>query len=258
VLELVAGLWDGLCPTCRDRREREAMERWRADTAAGLDGLVLERARAAGFQYAECEATLDGVPVPLRKRLPGAAVKALVAGAPLEGPGFGLVGGQGVGKSMCLAAILKARLAAVLRATLAAVTVVPMEHERPWWLVPVFTWVNWPDAAATLKAHSMAVHGAQAVEELTQRWTVTPVLALDDLGRERLTKAGYDEDFAVGVLDRVVDLRTRARRPILWTSNLPPDGVARRYGAALNSRLLGAAPAVPVGDLPDLRLTPGA
>lgn len=256
VMVLVAGLWDALCPKCRADRERLAAERWRTATAATLDQLVVERARACGFQHVEAEATLDSVPRELRRRLPTATVKALVGGAPVDARGFGLVGGQGVGKSMCLAAILKARLRATLTRTLAAVAVVPLEHERPWWLVPVFVWVNWPDAAATLKAHAMAQHGAAAVEELTQRWVSTPVLALDDLGRERQAKGGYDEDFAVGVLDRVIDLRTRARRPIFWTSNLPPEGVARRYGAALHSRLLGAAPAIPVGDLPDLRLTP--
>jgi DNA replication protein DnaC len=251
------------CPACIDAQYEDDLVRgldaWRAESERKLDEIVLGVARAAGLREHELLAASDRVPVELKRLLPKDGVRMLLDDAPrdasaLVGHTFGLIGGQGVGKTMCLAALLRRRVELILRYEIAHRDAAPREDENLSWKYRAsFVWINWPETAALVKATVMNMGGAHAVDRLTLRAMHAPILVLDDLGRERLAR-NYDEDFAFGVLDRIVDGRARDRRPTYWTSNLERVALATRYGAAMTSRLLGAAPAIEVPELRDLRL----
>jgi DNA replication protein DnaC len=253
-----------LCSSCGAAFERVAeMERerdgWKLAQRQALVSTTDLVLRISGVGDAERTAKLDHVPVALKKFLPRDRVEALLLGA-IPPTGFGLSGGQGSGKTFALAALLQRRTYRALLAILDAATEVPSAAAPvAWYARAGFAWLAWPDKAARLKSLAVEDKGSASVEALTRAWSSAPLLVLDDLGRERVAKGGYDEDFAIGVLDRVVDARSRSARPILWTSNLGAAGLASRYGAALTSRLLGNAPAVELPKtLGDLRLSGGA
>lgn len=243
------------CPACIDREFAQALDQFKAGECIALPTTLEEKLRAAGLRDVELSARLDRIPDGLKKKLPGKYVKPLVGGAHHSGVhGFGLSGGQGIGKTMAMAAMLRARTEALLTAALAAVLEAPAPGAMPWHAGAGFRWVNWPDQANLLKTLSMQRDGAAEVERFARGASTVGLLVVDDLGRERLGKS-YDEDYAFGVLDRVIDARSRSALPLLWTSNLSRSGIATRYGAALTSRLLGLAPAVELPALADKRLS---
>ena len=93
----------------------------------------------------------------------------------------------------------------------------------------------------------------ELVEERVERAMKIPLLILDDLGRERM-RGAFTEDFSIGTLDRIIDVRIREERPILWTSNSTSADMVKQYGWSMVSRILGAAPPVTLAKMPDQRL----
>ncbi len=75
------------------------------------------------------------------------------------------------------------------------------------------------------------------VAQVKQRYTQCPLLALDDLGKERPTP------FASEALFDILDRRLRAARPVIITTNLTLAEIAERYGEhygpAIASRIVG-------------------
>ena len=244
------------CGSCVDELEAKELAVWKSATRKGIEGTVRERLTAYGMADGELEASTDKVPKALKRSLPSFAAHGIVDGlSTVPEFGFGLVGGQGAGKTMCLAAMLKARTFVILERVIAERQTVPDPSQSiPWHINAAFSWVNWPRAAAWAKNTIMLDKGSQIVEEATLRWCTTSLLVLDDLGRERVSAKAYDEDFATGLLDRIIDHRNRYKYLTLWTSNLGPRQLATRYGAAMTSRLLGLSPVVEVPKLADLRL----
>jgi DNA replication protein DnaC len=243
-----------VCTECIDRQQAAQLETFRAEQAERLPVTIDEKLRSCGLRDVEITARLERIPEELKRKLPAKRVTTLMGGAHHSGlAGFGLAGGQGIGKTMAIAAMLRARTEAILNAALSAIAEIPGAGELPWHTPAGCRWINWPDQANLLKALSTQQGGAQEVERFTRAASGTSLLIIDDLGRERLNR-NYDEDYAFGVLDRVVDARSRTAAPILWTSNLSRSGLATRYGAALTSRLLGLAPAIELPRMTDRRL----
>lgn len=249
------------CPACIDTEYAKFaasdLADWRA--SLNLDEIVLTKLGECGLSEVERHATPERVLPDIKRTLPSQFVKRLMAGDDVRTTdwglyGFGLIGSAGAGKTMCLATIVRTRTLAILQREMAARTEVPSGSDPCAWHAPAsFVWLNWPDRAAYVKAAVMKKDGADAIEQLTVRAMRTPLLILDDLGRERL-KGNYDEDFAFGVLDRIVDTRSRGELMTLWTSNLQRAALATRYGAAFTSRLLGLAPAAELPKIQDQRL----
>lgn len=206
-----------------------------------------------GLAKTERRAALGKVPIEIRRLMPADTVRMLLHG---ETPpvGFGLVGTQGVGKTLALAAIVKAGVADIVAGKIASLDRVPYDGEEPWrWAGSRWMWASWPTVAADLKAKVARDHGSDAVEDYVSRAANAPLLIIDDLGRERM-RGTYSEDFSVGQLDRIIDLRSREERPLIWTSNASPRNLARIYGGAIVSRLVGLAPPALLPAMPDIRL----
>lgn len=202
----------------------------------------------------EREAVLERVPEPMKRALPRDPVRLLLAGQrPAEG--FGLSGGPGGGKTACLAALLRRSLEVALGVKLEEVDEIPSSYNSDWFLgVGRLRWVHWPSWAAWAKATVAKRNGGEEVEDDVAALITTPLLVLDDLGRERV-RGTYGEDFALGQLDRILDARDReGGRTVLWSTNAAEEDLPAIYGAAMMSRLLGMAPLVRLPDLPDQRL----
>lgn len=248
-----------MCTACIDRERAVILDAWRAEQRARLAALVVERIETAGMSSGEATlATLDRVPLTIKRLLPRDDVVKLLTGESLDESfkSFGLQGGQGIGKTFALAALIRRRVETAIISALARLSDVPDEHVGPrvWYAVAPFRWACWPEVAAWAKTTSTRDRGALVIEDAVARWTTTPLLVLDDVGRERASRGGYDEDLAIALLDRVIDARARYLRPLLWTTNLTPRALAARYGASLTSRLLGLAPLVECPNAPDARL----
>lgn len=164
--------------------------------------------------------------------------------------GFGLVGPPGTGKTWALAQHIARAVDRLVRRQPD-----PDRAELLWVDGEVardarVAWVNWHDAVEDL--HRRRFDDVW-VDRMSAWWEDVPLLALDDLGRERVEGA---KDPARAVLQRVLDTRYRNRRPVLWTSNLDSQQAMEAfYGEALVSRILGTWPACQV-DGQDLRLFP--
>lgn len=245
-----------VCTTCGEKETEKRRAEYIAAERDRIPALVEARLGSLGMGHIERGATLESVPLPIKRALPIEATKAILDGrAPAQG--FGLCGGQGIGKTMALAAILRHGTAVAMLRALEAIPYVPEPYEVRWHEVGGFRWVSWPATAAELKARVARDKGTEAVEVAIERAIRAPLLVLDDLGRERM-RGGYTEDYAVGQLDRIVDARAREGRPIVWTANSGARELSRVYGGALASRLLGLAPAVDLPRLADLRLAKAA
>lgn len=70
--------------------------------------------------------------------------------------------------------------------------------------------------------------------DLTARYFDCDLLILDDLGTEMTTQ------FTVSALYRIVNERLMDAKPVILSSNLPPEELESRYSAQIASRLLGA------------------
>ena len=70
--------------------------------------------------------------------------------------------------------------------------------------------------------------------DLTRRYFDCDLLILDDLGTEMTTQ------FTVSALYRVINERLMDAKPVILSSNIPPEELESRYSAQIASRLLGA------------------
>lgn len=242
------------CGSCAGKAADAIVEAWRVTERAGLAERASEVMRLAGCAPVDVASDRAAVPVTIKRLLPRSPIEALRDGR-IPAIGLGLIGPQGIGKSGCLATLVRLYVERILAIDLEAQRVIPEGPEAfTWWRRPSVEWCTWPNAAEILKNISTARGGSADIERLVRRWEITGVLVLDDLGRERM-RGSYSEDYSAGVLDRVIDTRSRFQRPILWTSNLSLPALTAHYGAALVSRLRQVGPPETLpATLPDLRV----
>ena len=155
--------------------------------------------------------------------------------------GFGLLGGNGAGKTWHMAN----RIGMAIQAMVDGCPN-PAEARMP---NRFARWRNWPDTAETFKAW-VGQGFTQDVEDLVDQLCSCRELYLDDLGQERIAKV---DDYALGFLRNILDARYRDNLPVFWTSNLVPVELGQTYGARTASRMLSAWPPIPVR-CQDLRL----
>lgn len=241
-----------LCGTCVAADKKAKVDAYKARMAPRIPFLVDARLAALGLSSTERSAEPLKVPASIAALIPEAPVSELMLGLRVR-RGFGLGGSMGAGKTMALAAIMKSSVRKRLESTLEAMTEEPdWQDEERWQAAGAFRWVSWPQAAAAMKGAFKGRHGNAEVEEMVDRMSTTQLLVLDDLGRERM-RGAYTEDFAIGQLDRIIDMRSREGRPILWTTNQDREELESLYGAAMVDRLMGLAPLVQLPKLPSLR-----
>lgn len=251
--EGVKGLSLTLCPECSHAAAQAELVGYQYRQGQRVDELVAERLVGIGLAKKERRAMLGNIPREIMRALPVDPVKALLEGKKPTS-GFGLVGTQGAGKTMALAAIVKHGIADSVTSKINALDRVPYEGEEPWRCVGShMLWISWPTVAGDLKSMVARDGGGDNVDRYIARAIIIPVLIIDDLGRER-ARGAYTEDYSIGQLDRIIDLRSREERPIIWTSNATVSDMQRFYGGAMMSRLVELAPPVPLPSMPDLRL----
>jgi len=235
---------EGKCWGCTEKDLEEAIRQDASQRILGrLQEEVDRRLEKMGLSSEEIAAERAKVPADVRSAIAIAGKQAsldLIDGE-LPRVGFGLFGGTGTGKSFGLAALLKVFAESALRRR------APLEGEVP--LELGVCWSNWPAEAEWFKVN--VLEAGPSYRRL-QYLIDVPLLVLDDVGAERM-KGTYEEDYAAGKLDLIVDGRSRDHRPIIWTSNLDKVALARRYGSRMSSRLLGQNPGAVVTG-PDLRL----
>lgn len=245
-----------VCWPCKDKHRSAALEAWKQPRREGIDKIVATRMQFLGLGKRELPADLNEVPFKIKSLLPPDTVQSLLDGNRPE-RGFGLVGGTGGGKTMTIAALLKAGVAKLIAEGLEGVTELPNAafYDPDWARKGRFTWVNWPLMAENLKG--MVGHGQQAeAEDTVQSLMRQPLLVLDDIGLERI-RGDYTQDFAASQLIRLILHRDRECLPILWTSNVSLPDLVSSYGGAAIGRLRALAPEVDLPKLPDLRLLGG-
>jgi len=237
-LGLPEGSTDQICDRCASVVEQG--ERILARAAELVDAELLD----AGLAAREREASIERIPAEIRRKLPHATARALLAG---EAPqvGFGLSGTPGIGKTMALAVLVarygRARLERLARAG-------ESRRLRGW-----LAWATWKATTERMRALSLQDGGHAEVNRLVERYSAAEIVVIDDLGAERI-RGSYADDWATSMLDRIVDARDREIRPVWYTTNLGREALQKLYGSRLWSRLCGVAPLVELGAGPDLRL----
>jgi len=198
------------------------------------------------------DCTKAGVPPKLWALIPPHVLTAMRAGsiAMLNGVGFGFIGPTGAGKSAVKAVLVKGYHGVRFRHW---VEHNPLRHE-PDLPQESVAWINWPDVADDLSRMGTDASGIESFQSRNRR---ASLLILDDLGRERFA-ARNDEaamPFHQAQLERLIDARNEARRPIFWSSNLRMKELIDLYGSALMSRLVQSNPPIEVAaDMDNLRL----
>jgi hypothetical protein len=242
------------CVDCIEKKRRAAIEVYRAKAREKIGVLVERRLKELGLGAVERSAEERRIPREILRAVPPDTIARLLAGQ--RPRGFGLSGGQGIGKTMAVAALLKKGLYSLVSGRVDLLTDLPSpgsENSR-WWAVGRLRWASWPERAAWMKGR-ISIDDHRGVEEWVLQACSTPLLILDDLGRERM-RGSYQEDFSAGHLDRIIDARSREQLPVFWTSNLDVPGLIAFYGSAMTSRLLGLAPVIDLPAMRDLRLSP--
>ena len=191
-----------------------------------------------GMMRLEIEAELPLVPSAILAALPTCVIQPLSEGH-LPSSGFGLGGAIGSGKTLALAALLKASLINRLRIA---------NSPTPPPTIRTMLWVSWPHEANWMRFNA----GNPELSSRVDRLSSVPLLVLDDLGRERI-KGTYSEDWSGCLLDDVVCQRHRARLPILWTTNVPLKPLMDLYGASFVGCLTENNPLIWIDGLTDLR-----
>lgn len=198
------------------------------------------------------DCTKAGVPPKLWALIPPHVPPAMQAGsiARLNGVGFGLIGPTGAGKSGLMAVLVKGYYGNRFRHW---VEHNPLRHE-PDLPQESVAWINWPDVADDLSRMGTDASGIESFQSRNRRASLCVV---DDLGRERFA-ARNDETampFHQAQLERLIDARNEARKPIFWNSNLRMKELIDLYGSALMSRLVQSNPPIEVpADMANLRL----
>lgn len=226
----------------RDRMEAlEERKRAGAELLERLDLALESDMERAGLSKRERRANLEGIPQSVRKAMPSAQVKEMLRGAIPES-GWGILGTTGTGKTMALAAVLRANARAILQERIPKEGPIQVDWLR---------WESWPILADWLRDHARS--DADQVAARLQAACTAPILVLDDLAAERRI-GNYGSDYAVGKLDLIIDTRHRECLPTWYTANVDGEaGLLEAYGARLVSRLCGSNPGFSVsGD--DLRM----
>lgn len=228
--------WREECGRCKE------LDEWAAGFVARRSVEERSIVHKGGMGPLEMDADLTRIP-PQISGLIKPYFTALASGSIPE-RGFGLMGGAGVGKTMAMACYIKhlvgCRWSTALRLRDPSLTRFQLR------------WVPWPDMAAEIRMVSTRDGGMEQVHEQMNKLARVEVLVLDDLGAERI-RENYTSDFAVGLLDVVVDRRSRNALPTWWTSNMDLGALAGRYGARFMSRLTGMGRELAIPALPDLR-----
>jgi hypothetical protein len=190
-----------------------------------------------GMSPREVKATMERVPQKIKSAIPKATLEQLFSGEiPLNG--FGLGGTTGGGKTMAIAAILKA-----CGASQAKNHKVKPHHPFGGPLRGM-VWASWPDEVSWLRSNAISPDAPIRVKELAQ----AELLILDDLGRERI-KGNYSDDWAASQLDTVINHRYRGELPTIWTTNVTEMDLVNLYGAAMLRRLTADNPLIWIPDL---------
>ena len=209
--------------------------------AARMDHHLARWMVRAGVSERELRAEIGRIPERLQRGLPAGMVANMTSGIVPE-HGFGMRGAAGTGKTFALAALMR-KMAEVRIA--GELPTLGRQAFRPW-----MRWCPWPEMVNRLRVLASREDGVSDGDEVMQKMAEVEVLVLDDLGAERW-KA---EDWVGSLLDLLVDARYKQERPTWYTTHLPADEMAERYGARLFSRLTGDNPMVEVVPGPDLRV----
>lgn len=232
------------CPRCAEKERAKRRNLALAEKAfANYEPFVAEVLSHRGMCKRDLLADIKKIPKAVSEGLPQDAVKALMDGSPDRG--FGISGPTGSGKTMAMAALVKAHAAKEGRSILPEYGVL-----RCGWLL----WRSWPTVADWLRSN--AVKDAEAVQEETTGLCAIPMLFLDDLGAERM-KGNYSDDYSRSQLDLIIDSRYRNMLPTWYTTNTDAAGLIEIYGSRLVSRLCGENPMATITGTPDLRFAKG-
>ena len=214
-----------------------------AEHQARMDETVTKALRRCGMGPGELGATREGCTRELLALcLP--YVRDLLNHPETPSGGFGLYGGNGIGKTGLIAWITREWTRRSAHACLAAYGVLDLRCWRP-------VWANWESKLAEL-------HGAFGdgwrLADLMDEMKETPLLVLEDLGAEQ-GKADRDASWSNQQLYEILEARFSAQRATLWTTNLKATDLIIRYSPRIFSRLNGLAPLIeaPAG-LPDRRM----
>lgn len=254
-----------VCPSCSRIQIPEAMEKcwdcmardneiaWARKEAdemvADLENVVAKDLKQIGLSNREIRADWSRVSRRYKDAIQQETLRALSEGR-VPSKGFGIGSDTGTGKTMAVAAIVKGfqkasrRLFASRLVETAKKGIGATLTQKS-----AIVWLSWPDAVTILRAH--AVDGI--AEDVLSRAESSPLLVLDDLGRERI-KGSYVDDWAASQLDRIVNHRYREEMPIIWTTNLKESALVAIYGAAMVSRLTEDNPLVWLQDMPSMRI----
>lgn len=150
---------------------------------------------------------------PAKSRMNIEAIRYCKSWIPELGTGIGLTGTTGLGKTRLACAILRR-----------------LNTTHSWIYLPAFKMSNYV-------ARQWDDNNQIAMDAETQlkRALRCDVLVLDDLGDERCTEA------STSFLKELVEIRTSMTLPIIWTSNMTKEDLARRHGvqgAAVVRRLV--------------------
>ena len=189
------------------------------------------------MSYRELKATMELIPKAMKNVLPKDQLSTLLDGKYPQ-KGFGLGGNTGGGKTMAMAAILRACAIAQVK------TYKPKGDMNFNGTLHGVGWVYWPSAVQWLRSHAIDPEANEWVQSLS----LIPLLVLDDLGRERI-KGSYVEDWAASQLDLIVNQRYREQLPILWTTNVTEADLLSLYGGAMLRRLTADNPLIWVQNL---------
>lgn len=234
----------GRCWDCEEKRLIAETIRIQSEQILGdIDNEIRKRLTAMGMGAKEMRATRDEISPPIRAVFRGPLVRQVeaLASGRIPTEGFGLTGPTGVGKSLALAALIRAYVERLIRRQ------APIEGRAPMDVGVV--WCSWPAEAEWLREHGTEARATAArLRDLQE----APLLILDDLGAAGI-KGDYLEDYPTRKLDVVIDARSREERPTIWTSNMTELGIGQTFGSRISSRLLGECPPVSVSG-PDRRL----
>lgn len=214
-----------------------------AEAKSRLEETVTRALRRCGMGPAELGATRQGCTRELLA-LCAPHIQDLL-GRP-ENPlgGFGLYGGNGIGKTGLIAWLTREWTWRSAQACLAAYGVLDLRCWKP-------VWANWESKLAEL-------HGAFGdgwrLADLMDEMKDAPLLVLEDLGAEQ-GKADRDASWSNQQLYEILEARFSANRATLWTTNCKVAELVGRYSPRIYSRLNGLAPLIeaPTG-LPDRRM----
>lgn len=208
-------------------------------TTAVLDDLTHKRLLVVGLSPLEARAEWALVAAAWRDLL--VPVYDVLGRSRLPERGIGLSGPAGCGKTFAVAAMVRGFVKAGINRTMNT-------------NFGDLRWCSWPWAVQ--EARGMSGSGQPDVNRWLTRVTTATMLILDDLGAER-TKGVVGEDFAIGLLDLIMDARARHGRATLYTTNLNERELGTMYGSRVYSRLVGLNPLLRVAG-GDRRMGPHA